>query len=489
MKRTGVLLIALLLGCQGGSNDSEAGGTKAGGGAMPGGETTGTGGAVASRGTTAAGGAATGGSTASGGARESAGALSTGGATASGGATGGGGATGAGGATGSGGAIDAGGGTAGTGGAMGSGGTGTAGARQACTAPATYRNLFVEILGKAQTEVDAKLKAAVQQLFHGNGEQAIYFEMGPDQAFFEDINNKDVRSEGVSYGMTIAVQMDMKTEFDKLWKFAATRMRLPSGLFAWQLSTSGSIMSTNDAPDGDEYFAMALLLASRRWGDSTGTDYAGESKKVLSAMVNKGGFNKDPPVVTFGPPFNTFTDPSYVLPLFYSEWACFDTDNAAFWQSATTYARTFFQKTCDKKTGLAADNTDFDGSPRSLRGNFGYDAWRVPMNIMMDHNMNNADAWQTTYAKTMAAFWIKEGLPSYGSRYTLSGSKKENNHFTGLVGTNAMLAFALPAADGKPFLQALWDADVPSGSQDRYYSGCLYMLSFLHLSGNFLLWY
>jgi oligosaccharide reducing-end xylanase len=52
------------------------------------------------------------------------------------------------------------------------------------------------------------------------------------------------------------------------------------------------------------------------------------------------------------------------------------------------------------------------------------------------------------------------------------------------IAVNAMLAFALPAGDGKPFLRAAWDVAIPTG-QYRYYDGCLYMLSLLHLSGKF----
>ncbi|HEY4185088.1 MAG TPA: glycosyl hydrolase family 8 [Polyangia bacterium] len=361
---------------------------------------------------------------------------------------------------------------------------GPIGTRAACQAPAAYRDLFVEVLGKGQAEVDAKLDAAVMQMFHGASDQTIYFELGTDQAFIEDIAHDDVRSEGVSYGMFIAVAMNMKTEFDKLWRFAATRMRQSTGLFAWQLNTSGGIIAPYAAPDGDQYFAMALLLASRRWGDGTGINYATEAKNVMSAMASKGDFLKSPAVVTFGPG-NGFTDPSYVLPLFYSEWACFDGANASLWKGATTYARTFFQKTTDPVTGLAPDHAGFDGA---AMGDFGADAWRVPMNIMMDFNLNDADPWQSSYAARMAAFWTKEGLTSYGDGYTLSGLQTVAGHGAGLIGVNAMLAFALPATDGRGLLQAAWDAALPTG-QLRYYDGCLYLLSMLHLSGKLNLLY
>jgi oligosaccharide reducing-end xylanase len=411
-----------------------------------------------------------------GGSAATAGRHASGGASAMGGSAGGGARGGSGGSGGS-----AGGGSGGSGGTSGGGSTEE---RAACTAPAAYRNLFVEILGKTQAEVDTKLGAAVQQLFHGTGDQPIYYEFDADEAYVTDIANNDIRSEGQSYGMLVAVMLDMKPEFDKLWKFAATRMRQSTGLFAWQLNTDGTVKSKYAAPDGEEYFAMALMLASRHWGDGTGTNYGSEAKAVMNAMVNAGDFNKNPAVVTFGPG-NNFSDASYVLPLFYSEWACFDTANATFWNSATTYARTFFQKATNSTTGLAPERSGFDGSPQ---GDYGPDAWRVPMNIMMDYNLNNADPWQATYAARMAAFWTKEGLASYGNGYTLSGSKTADGHGQGQTSVNAMLAFGLPAEDAKPFLQAAWDAATPTGMY-RYYDGCLYLLSMLHMTGKFNLFY
>ncbi len=380
------------------------------------------------------------------------------------------------------------GGTEARGGATSAGGAVTTGGpRVACAAPSRYRNLFVEILGKTQADVDTKLTAAVNQLFHGT--EPIYYEMGTNQAYIKDIANNDVRSEGQSYGMLIAVQMGLKTEFDKLWNYAASCMRQSSNLFAWQMNAGAcSAKSTGIAPDGDEYFAMALMLASKRWGNSTGIDYASEAKKGLKAMAdtNNQVFHASPAVVTFGP-YQNFSDPSYVLPLFSSEWACFDTANTSFWNSVTTYGRTFFQKTTNATTGLAPYQANWDGSPYNS-SSFNADSWRVPMNIMMDYNLNNADPWQATWAQRMAAFWVKEGLNSYGSGYSLDGTKTTSGHGAGLTAANAMLAFAIPAADGKPFLQAAWDTPTPTGTY-RYYDGCLYLLSMLHLSGKFSLFY
>jgi len=38
------------------------------------------------------------------------------------------------------------------------------------------------------------------------------------------VKHNDVRSEGMSYGMIIAVLLDKQEEFDRLWKWAVQHM-------------------------------------------------------------------------------------------------------------------------------------------------------------------------------------------------------------------------------------------------------------------------
>ena len=56
-------------------------------------------------------------------------------------------------------------------------------------------------------------------MFHGDPcTQAVYYPAGSNAngplAYIWDIGSNDVRSEGMSYGMMIAVQLDKKAEFD-----------------------------------------------------------------------------------------------------------------------------------------------------------------------------------------------------------------------------------------------------------------------------------
>src|ERR1043165_9737905 len=96
--------------------------------------------------------------------------------------------------------------------------------------PDSYPNAFATLLGKSNTEIDAKVKAAFERLFHGDPtSEAIYFTVGDEQAYIQDILHGDVRSEGVGLGMLIAVQLDKREELDRLWRFAHASLEFRSG--------------------------------------------------------------------------------------------------------------------------------------------------------------------------------------------------------------------------------------------------------------------
>jgi oligosaccharide reducing-end xylanase len=111
-------------------------------------------------------------------------------------------------------------------------------------------------------------------------------------AYIEDIGNNDVRTEGVSYGMMIAVQLDKKAEFDRIWKWTKTYMYQtddPSkGYFAWHCSTDGKQLAANPASDGEEWFVTALFFTSARWGNGQGIfNYKLQAQAILDTMRSK----------------------------------------------------------------------------------------------------------------------------------------------------------------------------------------------------------
>ena len=269
----------------------------------------------------------------------------------------------------------------------------------------------------------------------------------------------------MSYGMMVAVQLDHQTEFDRLWTWVKNHMAQGTGEIRWKCSTSGSGCAGGGAPDGEEYFATALIFASHRWGDSTGSAkiaYSTEAKWVLDLIRTK-YFNSQYHLVKFGSSSNN-VDPSYVLPAFYEVWACFDTANAAFWQESATAGRAYMQKVVDGN-GVCPYQASFTATnPQAANS----DSTRCVVNLMMDWYLFGKDPWQRdTYAPKFAAY------------------SSSRNNGGAAVGCNSTLGFGLPASSGKAFVDKLWSTGVPSRN---YWDGVLYMLGMLHVSGNFRIW-
>ena len=80
-----------------------------------------------------------------------------------------------------------------------------------------YRNVFREA-GYRQADIDAKLAKAYYDVFEGPGK--VYFEVGDSMAYITDMKNRDIRSEGLSYGLMVAVQLNKKDVFDRIWRYS-----------------------------------------------------------------------------------------------------------------------------------------------------------------------------------------------------------------------------------------------------------------------------
>lgn len=371
-----------------------------------------------------------------------------------------------------------------------------------------YRNLFKEYLGKSDAEIAARLDGAWQQLFAGDPDsEALYYPVPGGMAYVPDINNHDVRSEGLSYGMMIAVQMDRREHFNAIWKFAKHYMQHEGGplggYFAWHTAYDGRRFSAGPAPDGEEWFVMALFFAAHRWGDGEGIfAYSREAQQLLRVMLHKheepvrGRITSmfDPVekqiVFTPHPPGSAFTDPSYHLPAFTELWARWAADPAdrAFLADVTRISREHFRKAAHPKTGLMPDYSNFDGTPRKTpwgnHDDFRYDAWRTLGNPALDWSWWRADPWQVEQSNRVLKFLASHGdrIPD---RFKLDGTPVSENYNT--EGLMAMAAVAALAADrdiGQPWVQRLWDMPMPKGRQ-RYYDGLLTLLALLQVSGHY----
>ena len=366
-----------------------------------------------------------------------------------------------------------------------------------------YRNLFTEYLGKSDADIQTRIDAAFDQLFYGDdASERVYYPVGSDMAYVSDIANEDVRSEGMSYGMMIAVQLNKKEEFDRLWKWTKTYMYQKDGgykgYFAWHCKTDGTQLAANPASDGEEWFIMALMFADGRWGSGDGIyNYRAEAQAILDIALsaeNRGDlatnlFDAEAKQVVFVPQLgqnSQFTDPSYHLPHYYELWALWADKDNEFWSEAAKVSREYLKTTVNSQTGLAPNYSYFDGKPYNdpYNGNFRYDAFRVGANVGVDYIWFAPSQWHVEQSNRLLKFFASQGMDDYKAEYYLTGEPQVGHRSSGLMATNAVAALAADRAIGEPFVQALWDQPLPIG-QYRYYDGLLVMLGLLQVSGNF----
>ena len=376
-----------------------------------------------------------------------------------------------------------------------------------------YRNVFKEI-GKSDEEINAKINDCINTFFYDETER-IYHPAGEDMGYLVDTGNNDARTEGMSYGMMMCVQLDKKEEFDRIWKWAKTYMYMDygknEGYFAWSCALDGKKNAEGPAPDGEEFFAMALFFASHCWGDGEGIfEYSREAKDILRACLHKGEnkrpghamWNKDNHQILFTPG-SPFTDPSYHLPHFYAlfaKWAY--EEDREFWLKAADASRDYLKSACHEKTGLCAEYANFDGSPMSKKLPWGYfgdffsDAYRTAANIGLDAEWFGKDKGQFDAILRMMKFFGTD-LEAVRCTYKVDGTPVERPvlHPVGLLATIAQSALTIPySADAdsdfaiaKQWVEWFWNEPLRKGER-RYYDNCLYIFALLALSGNYRIW-
>lgn len=372
-----------------------------------------------------------------------------------------------------------------------------------------YRNVFAET-GIGKEAVDNRLQEIIRFYFHGAEDERVYYPVGQDMAYIMDTGNLDVRTEGMSYGMMLCVQLDKKKEFDCLWKWAKTYMYMAEGenegYFAWSCAVDGTKNAYGPAPDGEEFFAMALFFASHRWGDGEGIyAYEREARAILRACLHKGSgqragapmWNLENHQILFVPGID-FTDPSYHLPHFYelfSQWA--DEEDRIFWSEAAVQSRRYLAKACHPVTGMCAEYAEFDGTPmqRKLgwsndRHDWFYsDSYRTVANIGLDYEWFGIDEGQCAAVDRLQEFLLEDARRNQFHTYEINGTVAQSDvlHPVAIIATVAQGSLAANNPFMNEWIERFWNTPMRTGVR-RYYDNCLYFFAFLALSGKYRIW-
>jgi endo-1,4-beta-D-glucanase Y len=239
-------------------------------------------------------------------------------------------------------------------------------------------------------------------------------------------NGNDTVSEGIAYGMMIAVYMDDKALFDGLYTYWKAKAFNGGALMSWCIGNGGSQCgpSTGTATDADEDAAFAMLEASKQWPSG---GYGATATTMINAVLStdmsgnyiKAGSNYSA---------SQITNPSYFAPAMYTVFAT-ATGNSA-WTGLATNSYTLLNAALQGRSNGLVAAWCTGGSCNGPASNGGaddqiyqYDSHRIPWRIGTDYCWNGTAAAKT-YLDKLSGFFAGKATNGVGrvfDIYQLSG--------------------------------------------------------------------
>ncbi len=310
-------------------------------------------------------------------------------------------------------------------------------------------------------------------------------------------------SEGIAYGMLIAVMLDDQALFDAFFGYARSFFN-ENGLMDWYVAPDGSApLGRGAATDADEDMAWALLMADRQWGGSGALDrsYLEHGRSMVQAIWRtEVDHDRWPNMLLPGDDWrgkNVF-NPSYFAPHQYRLFGEV-TDNRAGWQRVIDVGYEIIERSQsparkNTENGLVPAWCSFEGEPvEAFPGamtNHQYDSARLPFRLGQDWAYHREPRAQRYLAK-VSAFYAARGVDGVVDGYRLDGTpapdpraRHPNPGSAVFVGGAAVATMHDPAY--REFLDAAYDK-LATGTllaRSRYYNHCWTVLSLLMLSGN-----
>lgn len=311
-------------------------------------------------------------------------------------------------------------------------------------------------------------------------------------------------SEGIGYGMILAVYMDDQYVFDNLWKYEQLFLN-GNGLMHWEIHPDGnSVIGTGAATDGDEDMAWALIMADRKWGgsgslDDTYLNYAIDLiNRIYQYEVVHSGERRNMllPGDSWGNP--DITNISYFAPAYYRVFGEV-TGKVAEWNAVidTNYIvmnNSLNAANGNEDNGLVPAWSNYAGQPvEAFSGaptHFQNDSTRTMFRIGQDY-LYNGDPRAKAYVEKTTSFFTGVGVSSIVDGYELDGTPRPDY----AVGGRQPASFIGPAGVGAmndPANQAFIDdacAAFATLSLDAgiiYYQKSWTALSLLMMTGGFV---
>jgi len=300
-------------------------------------------------------------------------------------------------------------------------------------------------------------------------------------------------SEGIAYGMLMAVYMDDQPLFDELWKYEQLWLD-DNGLMDWYIDAAGTErLGTGAATDADEDMAFALVMADRQWGGS-GTlarsylDYARDQiQAIWDHEIHEGK------LASAGDHWGDWSNVniSYFAPSYYRVFAQVDGNHAG-WEAVIknvydTMDNALNAENGNQDNGLVPAWCTSEGAPGDP-GHYQYDSCRTPFRIALDWCFFG-EPRARAYVEKTTRFFAGIGAAAIVDGYELDGTPRPANPgrisaaFVGPAAVGAMAVEGRQAFLDEAYAVLVQD-DVLAGG--RYYEESWQVLSLLMLPGNFL---
>jgi endo-1,4-beta-D-glucanase Y len=332
------------------------------------------------------------------------------------------------------------------------------------------------------------------------------------------LNVNSTVSEGIAYGLLIAVYMDDQPLFDDLWKYSLAHTwtyQGPGGgenvqtiLMNWYILEDGNVASQANggtdgwgaATDADEDMAWALIQADKQWGGqgSLSKSYYDYAKQMLGDIwrfeIDQGRLPKN----GSGWGGDSNLNISYFAPSYYRVFASVSGEGR--WgKEVVDYiyqviGNNLNESNGNQTNGLVPAWSNSSGGPADGSGqvfHYQYDACRTPFRIGIDA-CGSHDQRAVDYVGKTSSFFAPKGAAGIVDGYELNGTPKPEfpDSHSGLsaafIGPAAV--GAMSSATNQAFLDEAWSLlkqnNLWCGGQ--YYDESWTMLSMLMLSGNFL---
>jgi endo-1,4-beta-D-glucanase Y len=307
-------------------------------------------------------------------------------------------------------------------------------------------------------------------------------------------------SEGMGYGMLLAVYMNDQDVFDNLWKYVRLHLN-PRGLMHWEIDPDGNVIGSGAASDGDEDMAWALVMADRLWGgsgtlDDTYLNYAIELIDLMWAHeVDHGRGEMLKPGDEWGDV--DVTNPSYFAPAYYRVFGEV-TGKQDDWNKVVDSSYRIIENSLNAangntENGLVPAWCDSAGTPVEAYGgaplHFQNDSTRTPFRVGQDY-CYYGEPRAKAYLEKISSFYVGVGVAGIVDGYELDGTPRPERpenalqaaSFVGPAGVAAMHNPEYQAFVDEAY-SALAGMDLTNGT--IYYQKSWTALSLLMLSGNF----